>query len=272
MAVGKRAGLLGFVGGLNPFNWVRHILAPPPPPAPEPSRPTARIRTLRAYDQRKQNLPRAFTVRDWERALEYWGHSCAICGRPRGLWHTLAQDHWVPLTHADCPGTVPTNILPLCHGEDGCNNSKGKKDPEEWLVAKLGRRRANRKLREITAYFEWVHAQEPKRLGCPECGAPVTQAEWVDYGEVWHCGACQSTWDDAALRTFANCPVCECWMAPYDETHYYCPRCAVAWEAVDVPNAELCPGCEQGILHWMADGDGWWLCHHCGGEWVDAEA
>src|SRR5260221_10168955 len=101
---------------------------------------------LSAYLTRKRELPNTFTNKDWQRALEYWDHRCAVCERPRGLWHTLAQDHWIPLTNKECPGTTPTNMLPLCHGTDGCNNSKGKRRPETWLYQKLGKRRAERKL------------------------------------------------------------------------------------------------------------------------------
>src|SRR5260221_119478 len=75
-----------------------------------------------AYLLRKRELPNVFTSQDWRNALEYWGHRCAVCERPRGLWHTLSQDHWIPLSSPDCPGTDPTNILPLCCGTDGCNN------------------------------------------------------------------------------------------------------------------------------------------------------
>jgi hypothetical protein len=56
----------------------------------------------------------------------------------------------------DNPGTVPTNILPLCHGVRGCNNEKFNRNPAVWLVEKLGQEAAERKLAEIEAYFEYV--------------------------------------------------------------------------------------------------------------------
>jgi uncharacterized Zn ribbon protein len=268
MAVGKRAGLIG----TGILQWVRQLFSPLPVAAPPAAPITGQtgIRAPRPYDMRKQNLPRTFSAQDWNRALDYWGDKCAICERPRGLWHTLAQDHWIPLTHPDCPGTVPTNILPLCHGEDGCNNSKGKKDPEAWLVAKLGRRRANRKLREIADYFNWIYGQEPRRLGCPQCGAPVQQFS-TQLGEMWQCTSCDATWDEALMRSMTNCPRCECWMIPHDHTSYACPRCQTVWSASEVPNAEVCPNCEQGILTWMESEGGWWLCPNCGAEWEDAD-
>ncbi len=105
---------------------------------------------------RKRNLPDMFTDADWQRALEYFGGCCAICGRPAGLWHTIAMDHWIPLSAHDCPGTVASNIIPLCHGIDGCNNSKGNRNPVTWLTAKLGKTKAGRKLVEISAYLDSV--------------------------------------------------------------------------------------------------------------------
>lgn len=97
-----------------------------------------------------------FSADDWERCLDYWGHKCAVCGRPVGLWHTLAMDHWIPLSSPNCPGTTATNIIPLCHGLDGCNNKKCKKLGAIFLIDILGEGKAKKKLREIEQYFEWV--------------------------------------------------------------------------------------------------------------------
>ena len=102
----------------------------------------------------KRNLLATFTASDWTRCLEYWRHSCAYCGRPKGLWHTLAQDHWIPLAKG---GTyTPDNILPACHGVDGCNNSKIDKNGEAWLIERFGERKAKQILRRIKAYFDTV--------------------------------------------------------------------------------------------------------------------
>ncbi len=111
---------------------------------------------------RRAELPMIWSMDDLQRMMEYWHYSCAICGRPAGLWHTIAADHWIPLTSSDCPGTVPTNMLPLCHakkgsgGQGSCNVSKGNKDPVEWLISHLGKRKAKLKLAEIEAYFASV--------------------------------------------------------------------------------------------------------------------
>jgi hypothetical protein len=106
----------------------------------------------------KRKLPNDFAEADWQRALNYFEHKCAICGRPAGLWHTIAADHWVALAdpRPNNPGTVAWNILPLCHGQDGCNNAKGKRDAIEWVVSKFGPRKAKRILVRIDTYFAWT--------------------------------------------------------------------------------------------------------------------
>jgi len=110
---------------------------------------------------RIKSLPDTFTAEDWVFALDYWGDCCAICGRPHGLWHSLALDHWIPLNSDDCPGTAAENILPLCHGIGGCNNSKGDHEPTEWVKGRL-KKRAKDKLTEIENYFDVVRARKVK--------------------------------------------------------------------------------------------------------------
>jgi hypothetical protein len=114
---------------------------------------------------RKQQLPDAFTPQDWNRAVDYFHGCCAVCGRQANdLFgtHTLALDHWIPLFDScpDNPGTVPWNIVPLCHGENGCNNSKGRKKPQKWLIEKFGKHHAKQILERIEVYFEWVREQD----------------------------------------------------------------------------------------------------------------
>lgn len=108
---------------------------------------------------RKQGLPDSFTSQDWSAVLAYFDHKCAVCGRPVGLWHTLAADHWIPLNSLNCPGTIPGNILPLCHGDGGCNNSKRDRDPAEWLQRKYPKR-WRKVLARIDTYFEWVRERD----------------------------------------------------------------------------------------------------------------
>lgn len=119
------------------------------------------LEKIRAKKQRRtarlKSLPATFAFSDWQCCLDYFDNRCAVCGRPRGFWHTIAMDHWIPLSNPICPGTIPTNIIPLCHAlkdGTGCNNSKNNRDPVEWLTEKFGKRKANKILKRIQAYFD----------------------------------------------------------------------------------------------------------------------
>jgi len=110
----------------------------------------------------KRGLPADFRASDWQTCLEYFYGCCAVCGRPlKDLFKTVRADadHWIPLTDPNCPGTVRCNIVPLCGGQNGCNNSKQDKDPEEWLMARYGKTKAKQILMRIQEYFEWVKHQ-----------------------------------------------------------------------------------------------------------------
>lgn len=105
---------------------------------------------------RKHSLPDTFTNDDWQHALDYFNHCCAVCGRQLNDMfggHTAAADHWIPLDHPDCPGTVPTNIVPLCHGVGGCNNRKSSKMPDEWLRGEYPPKQRRDILQNITTFF-----------------------------------------------------------------------------------------------------------------------
>jgi hypothetical protein len=120
------------------------------------------------YNAKKRALPNTLTIEDWTFALEYWGGRCAICGEAPTFWTILSRDHWIPISdkRPDNPGTSATNILPLCfsryEGSNCCNNSKGNRDPVEWLIGRLGKRKASRKLAEIQAYFTAVQTRKCK--------------------------------------------------------------------------------------------------------------
>lgn len=120
-------------------------------------RPRHRITESRRR-ARVRRLPNTLTNEQWVYAIDYFEHKCAACGRPQGLWHTLAADHWIPLNdpRPDNPGTVATNIVPLCHGQGGCNNSKNAKDPIAWLEHEYGKRKAKKIIARIESYFEHV--------------------------------------------------------------------------------------------------------------------
>lgn len=109
---------------------------------------------------RKANLPNTLTNHEWQRALTYFNDCCAVCGRQlNNLFksHTVAADHWIPLSKDG--GTTALNIIPLCHGVNGCNNHKKDRLPSEWLAEEFGSRKANKILARIEGYFAWVKTQ-----------------------------------------------------------------------------------------------------------------
>jgi hypothetical protein len=117
---------------------------------------------------RKKSKPFNFTKNDWQRALDYFNHRCAVCGRQfNDLFgeRKAAADHWIPLANSNCPGTVPTNIVPLCHGIDGCNSSKNRTLPMDWLMKKFSKRKAEQINKRIQDYFAWVKEQDNQ---CPQ--------------------------------------------------------------------------------------------------------
>jgi hypothetical protein len=111
---------------------------------------------------RRQNKPDTFTPEQWLFALEYWHYGCAVCGQKEGFWWKLEADHWIPLSDEQSPGTVATNIVPLCGGITGCNQNKHATEPQKWLILRLGPIKARRKLKEILTFFTIVAQREPE--------------------------------------------------------------------------------------------------------------
>jgi hypothetical protein len=104
-------------------------------------------------------LPNTLTEGQWQYALNYFNGGCAVCGSQLNDLsgkRTIAADHWIPLSYKgdDNPGTVATNIVPLCHGVDGCNNSKNNTMPDVWLEWKFGKRKAKKIMKRIQDYFD----------------------------------------------------------------------------------------------------------------------
>lgn len=117
------------------------------------------------YESRKRGLPDTFTAQEWITCIAYFNGCCAVCGRQlKDLFgtHTAAADHWIPLSYEgeDNPGTVADNIIPLCHGENGCNNKKGSRLPADWLTEHYGKRKAQDILDRIETYFDWIRSQD----------------------------------------------------------------------------------------------------------------
>jgi hypothetical protein len=108
------------------------------------------------YSAHKKAHPENFTLQDWQRCLDWWNGCCAYCGNQQSFWHTIEMEHYIPVSALDCPGTVPSNILPACRE---CNASKSNKLAEKWLIKKQGRRHSNVVLKRIQEYFAWVERQ-----------------------------------------------------------------------------------------------------------------
>lgn len=105
-----------------------------------------------AHQRRKANkagLPNSFTGKDWQKCLDYFGGVCAACG----CGDNLQMDHWVPLTAENCPGTILTNMIPLC---SICNNSKKNKEAAKWAVNKFGESKGMEIVSKALAYFDDV--------------------------------------------------------------------------------------------------------------------
>ena len=109
---------------------------------------------------RKRGLPHTFTLTERTFMLEYFGNTCAACQRPHDLFLDLHDDHWIPLAHVDCPGTVAENMIPLCGGYTGCNNTKSNKDAMAWLCERFGHRKSLQIMQRIQAYFALVRARK----------------------------------------------------------------------------------------------------------------
>lgn len=108
---------------------------------------------------RKRGLCDDFTPAQRQFAIEYFNNCCAVCGRQFfDLFgeRQLALDHWIPITSKECPGTTASNMVPLCHGTGGCNNSKRNTDPQEWLIRRFGKRKSSQILERINSYFDVV--------------------------------------------------------------------------------------------------------------------
>lgn len=139
----------------------RRALKPKPEQPPNKIYPDSKSQKRAGKMRRKaikRSLPQTFTQKEWGFALAHFNNSCAICGRPPGLWHTLSQDHWIPMVRGG--GYTADNIVPLCYGQGGCNNSKCSRDPAEWLTQKFGARKAKQILAKIEQYFNTVRERE----------------------------------------------------------------------------------------------------------------
>lgn len=121
---------------------------------------------------REMGLPDLWTVEQWQQTLHHFGERCAVCGHePDGVKRFLAADHWIALNdpRPHNPGTVAWNMVPLCHGIRGCNNSKSDKDAHTWLTSRYGKSKGTEIYNRISDYLAALSTayntgQQPSRL------------------------------------------------------------------------------------------------------------
>jgi 5-methylcytosine-specific restriction endonuclease McrA len=105
------------------------------------------LSTEERRQRREAMLPQEWTWNVWDKAREHWGYRCAACGN---LAEHLQRDHLIPLAHRDCPGAVPSNLLPLCVS---CNKDKSAQDFATWYERHF-RRPADSQIDRIHAW-QW---------------------------------------------------------------------------------------------------------------------
>lgn len=118
---------------------------------------------------RKRGLPNTFTKTEQEFMLRYFAYACAVCGNQEGFLWTVVSDHWIPLSSPQCPGTIATNMIPLCHAKQGeqfsCNGTKYNRAPLDWLRDRVGAYKANRIMKQIAVYFDIVQQRILQKTG-----------------------------------------------------------------------------------------------------------
>lgn len=117
------------------------------------------IRTQRRL-ARKRQLPDTLTKTQWLTCLEYFNNSCAVCGKQFNADCKAYMDHWIPLSDSMCKGTVAENIVCLCGGKNGCNESKHNHDARKWLLDFYPATEAQQILDRVSKYFEEVRSHD----------------------------------------------------------------------------------------------------------------
>lgn len=105
---------------------------------------------------RKRALPDTLTNDQWIACLEYFNHCCAVCGKLFDDDTKAYMDHWIPLSSPECTGTVVGNIICLCGGVGGCNESKHNRKAELWLLDFYSLQQATEILDRVMEYFAKV--------------------------------------------------------------------------------------------------------------------
>lgn len=98
--------------------------------------------------QRHLALPWLWTPELWEKCKADWCNRCAYCGATG----EMTQDHFVPIMGANCPGTVPWNMVPACIT---CNTSKKHRPATDWCKDTI-------RLAAIVSYLQSQGAASPE--------------------------------------------------------------------------------------------------------------
>lgn len=116
---------------------------------------TARYRYLRRINENKRRARKAkFPCENIDRfiplAEKYFDSCCPYCGTEfTGGYHI---DHYIPISHPNCPGHIPTNVIPVC---PKCNLSKHNKLPDMWIRETFNTN-ADAIIGKIADYFYFV--------------------------------------------------------------------------------------------------------------------
>jgi 5-methylcytosine-specific restriction endonuclease McrA len=88
----------------------------------------------------------------WCVAKNFWNHRCAACGRKTKSLH---RDHLIPVASKDSPGSVPSNLIPLC---GSCNTGKSAQDFATWWEETFADGDPMTQSRKLTQIIKKIHA------------------------------------------------------------------------------------------------------------------
>ena len=97
---------------------------------------------------RKRGLADSLTTKEWESCLDYWQFRCAYCDTQLEfpVKRGASMDHFIPLSHPGCLGTIMENIVPACFS---CNSSKHNRDALTWLIEIFGEQAGIQKFERV---------------------------------------------------------------------------------------------------------------------------
>lgn len=97
------------------------------------------------------SLPAEFVRDDMVFALKHFSDCCAACGVAIGGLIEIHWDHWIPVDHHSCPGTVRWNMVPMC---PACNRNKHYSMPMDWLIKSFGNKKSKKIFDRIEAFLK----------------------------------------------------------------------------------------------------------------------